>query len=270
MTNVGTAHLAMYDGPEAIIAAKGELVRALPRTGVAVLNADDDACAALTAITAARVLRCRVAAGAAVGPDADVWADAVTLDDALRPSFRLHTPWGDGDARVAARGRHQVANAVAAAAAALASGSSLEHVLTGLATGSLSPWRMDVTVATSGAIIINDSYNANPGSMAAALHALSELRADRRIAVLGTMAELGDAGPVEHLRITALARSLGIDVVIAVAEPAYGAVTVDGSASALDMLSALRIGDGDAVLVKGSRVAGLESLAATLVGADRR
>lgn len=268
VTNVGLAHLAMYDGPDGIVTAKGELVQALPGSGVAVLNADDPSSLIHAVITSARVVRFGGAAlGTVDGAHTDVWASEVTLDDTLRPSFRLHSTWGDADVTLGARGRHQVSNALAAAAATLASGSSLDHVVVGLGTKSLSPWRMAVEVALSGATVINDAYNANPDSMAAALRSLADVSATRRIAVLGTMAELGDAAPAEHARMAELARELGIDVIIAVAEPHYGASTVDGIASALDMLSALSVSTGDVILVKGSRVAGLEQLAAALMGA---
>lgn len=266
VTNVGLAHLAMYDNPAGIIAAKGELVQALPHSGVAVLNADDPSYRTHASMSVARVVSFGIQTTATNTP-VDVWASDVTLDDSLRPSFRLHSSWGEADVTLGARGRHQVSNALAAAAATLASGSSLDHVVTGLGTESLSPWRMDVATAPSGATIINDAYNANPDSMEAALRSLADMRASRRIAVLATMAELGDAAPDEHARMAELARQLRIDVVIAVAEPLYGASTVDGIASALDMLSALNVSEGDVVLVKGSRVAGLERLAAALLGA---
>ena len=267
VTNVGLAHLAMYDAPEGIVTAKAELVQALPRSGVAVLNADDQSYRIHAAMADARVVRFgNAAVGSVDGAHTDVWASGVTLDGGLRPSFRLHSPWGEADVTLGARGRHQVSNALAAAAATLASGSSLDHVVAGLGTQLLSPWRMDIGAALSGATLINDSYNANPDSMAAALRSLADVRATRRIAVLGTMAELGDAAPAEHARLAGLARELGIDVIIAVAEPRYGASTVDGIASALDMLSALSVCEGDVILVKGSRVAGLEHLAAALTG----
>jgi UDP-N-acetylmuramoyl-tripeptide--D-alanyl-D-alanine ligase len=122
---------------------------------------------------------------------------------------------------------------------------------------------MDLVRAPSGALILNDAYNANPVSVAGALRALAELDARRRVAVLGTMAELGEVSAREHQAIATLAGELGVRLV-AVAEPAYGAELVDSPEEALDALGSL--GEGDAVLVKGSRVAGLERLAARLLG----
>jgi UDP-N-acetylmuramoyl-tripeptide--D-alanyl-D-alanine ligase len=104
---------------------------------------------------------------------------------------------------------------------------------------------------------VNDAYNANPTSMAAALRALARLPARRRVAVLGVMAELGESSDEEHAAAGALARDLGIEV-IGVAAPAYGGTTV---ADVDDVPAALGpLGGGDAVLLKGSRVVGLERL----------
>jgi UDP-N-acetylmuramoyl-tripeptide--D-alanyl-D-alanine ligase len=120
---------------------------------------------------------------------------------------------------------------------------------------------MQLARSPSGAVVINDAYNANPPSTAAALHALAHVPARRRVAVLGIMAELGDVGPAEHARIGALAAELGIRV-IAVAAPDYGGEQVDSVDEALARLGP--VGEGDAVLVKGSRAARLETVAGTL------
>jgi UDP-N-acetylmuramoyl-tripeptide--D-alanyl-D-alanine ligase len=154
-----------------------------------------------------------------------------------------------------------VENALAAAAAALACDVPLADVAGALAAGAVSRWRMELTTAASGARVLNDAYNANPTSMAAALRALAALDAVRRVAVLGVMAELGPTSDDDHRAIGALARELGIDV-IAVGVPAYGGTLVpdvEAAAAALD-----GVGPGDAVLLKGSRVAGLERVAAAL------
>jgi UDP-N-acetylmuramoyl-tripeptide--D-alanyl-D-alanine ligase len=160
--------------------------------------------------------------------------------------------------RLGVRGEHMVENALAAAAAALACDVPLDGVAAGLGAAALSHWRMELTTAASGARVLNDAYNANPTSMAAALRALAGLDAARRVAVLGVMAELGASSDADHAAVGELARSLGIEVV-AVAVPAYGGVRVDDLDGALAALTGL--GPDDAVLVKGSRVAGLERLA---------
>jgi UDP-N-acetylmuramoyl-tripeptide--D-alanyl-D-alanine ligase len=121
---------------------------------------------------------------------------------------------------------------------------------------------MDLRRTASGALILNDAYNANPISMAAALRSLAALDAERRVAVLGTMAELGEVAEAEHLAVATLAADLGVRL-IALAEPRYGVEQVPDVAAAAEALGSLT--DGDAVLLKGSRVAGLERLADLLL-----
>jgi UDP-N-acetylmuramoyl-tripeptide--D-alanyl-D-alanine ligase len=253
VTTVGLSHSEFFGTVEDVAVAKAELVEALPAYGTAVLNADVPLVAAMAARTDARVLTFGVAG--------DVRAGGIDLDDDLHPRFRLQTPWGEAGVELQVRGHHQVSNALAAAAAALASGAGLDAVAAGLGDAQLSPWRMELHRAPSGALILNDTYNANPLSMQAALRALAELPALRRTAVLGIMAELGEVGPAEHARMGAMAVDLGIRV-IAVDAPDYGSETVADAGEAMERLGQLT--EGDAVLVKGSRAAGLEDLAGTL------
>ena len=255
VTAVELVHTETFGTLHDVARAKAELVEALPPHGTAVLNADEPLVAAMADRTAAAALRYGLHHG-------DVRAEGVTVDAELRPSFTLRSPWGDATVELAVRGRHHVGNALAAAAAALTCGVELEAVAAGLGRARLSAWRMALSRAPSGALVLNDAYNANPTSMAAALRALVELDASRHIAVLGTMAELGAASERQHADIAALAGRLGVTVV-AVGEPAYGVEVVDGIERALDAVG--EVGEGDAVLVKGSRVAGLERLAAHLL-----
>lgn len=257
VTTVALAHAEMFGTVEEVAAAKGELVEALPASGTAVLNGDHPLVAAMAPRTSATVVTFGIEQAGA-----DVTASGITIDDDLRPSFHMRSPWGDADIHLSVRGAHQVMNALAAAAGAMACGLPLENVADGLASASLSPWRMDLQRTPTGALVLNDAYNANPTSMEAALRSLAALPARRRIAVVGVMAELGPAGPDEHQRIAALARDLGIDL-IAVDTPDYGVAVVDDVERALAALGS--VGEGDAVLVKGSRVAGLEQLAARLL-----
>jgi UDP-N-acetylmuramoyl-tripeptide--D-alanyl-D-alanine ligase len=259
VTNVGLAHTEMLGSLEGVAAAKSELVAALPPSGWAVLNADDERVAAMAAATPARVLSFGVTKG-------EVRATGLVLDDGLRPTFRLRSPWGEADVRLEARGAHHAANAAAAAAAALAAGAPLEKVVDGLARARLSPWRMELSRAAGGGVVLNDAYNANPSSTAAALRALAALPARRRVAVLGPMLELGEHSGPEHRRVGELARDLGIDRLITVGARAYGGEDVADAGEAARLVGP--VGPGDAVLVKGSRAAGLERLAAALVGDD--
>ena len=254
VTTVGLSHAEFFGSLDDVVRAKGELIESLPADGTAVLNAELDLVAGMARRTSARVLTFGLAAG-------DVRAEDVSLDDDLQPTFRLRTPWGSAPVRLQVRGHHQVGNALAAAAAALACDAAVEEVAAGLADARLSPWRMQLERAPSGALVLNDAYNANPLSTQAALRALAGLPAERRTAVLGIMAELGAVGPAEHARIGALASELGVRL-IAVDAPDYGGEQVSGADEALERLGPL--GPGDAVLVKGSRAAGLEKLADTL------
>jgi UDP-N-acetylmuramoyl-tripeptide--D-alanyl-D-alanine ligase len=254
VTTVGVSHAQFFGSVEDVARGKAELVEALPATGTAVLNAEVPLVAAMAGRTQARVLTFGLSSG-------DVRAGDLNVGDDLRTRFLLQSPWGDVPVALDVRGRHQVANALAAAAAALACDIPLDGVAAGLGAARLSPWRMQFDRAPSGAVVINDAYNANPLSTEAALRALAGIPAERRTAILGLMAELGDVGPAEHARMADLAAELGIRV-IAVAAPDYGgeqAATVD---EALDRLGP--VGAGDAVLVKGSRAAGMETLAGTL------
>jgi UDP-N-acetylmuramoyl-tripeptide--D-alanyl-D-alanine ligase len=258
--NIGRAHLGEFGSAAAIAVAKGELVEALPADGVAVLNADDPAVAAMTGRTAARVATFGAAAAATVR------AEGVVLD-AGRPRFRLLTPVGSAEVALQLVGAHHVGNALAAAAVALELGAAPEQIGAGLsAAAPASRWRMEVTDRADGVTVINDAYNANPESMRAALQALASVGAGRRTwAVLGVMAELGEEAPAAHAEVAAAARELGIAELVAVDCPAYGAArAVAGVGEALELLAA-ELRPDDVVLVKASRAAGLERVAAGLL-----
>ncbi|MFP5316958.1 MAG: UDP-N-acetylmuramoyl-tripeptide--D-alanyl-D-alanine ligase [Acidimicrobiia bacterium] len=255
VTNVGLSHTEFLGSLDGVAEAKGELPESLPATGTAVLNAADERVAAMAARTRAEVLTFGVETG-------DVRATGVTLDGELRASFTLRTPWGSTSVRLEVRGAHQAANAAAAAAAALAVGVGLDDVAAGLAEATPSRWRMDVRRSPAGATVLNDAYNANPASTEAALRALASLPATgRRVAVLGPMLELGAVSAAEHRRMAEVAAACGIEVVTVGTEE-YGIPPAgDGGVEAL--LGGL--GQGDAVLFKGSRAAGLERLALRLL-----
>lgn len=259
VTAVGRVHTELFGTVDDVARGKSELAISLPRDGTAVLNADDARVAAMREVTTASVVTYGVD-----GP-ADVRAETVRLDDELRPSFTLRSPWGTTEVRLAVRGVHQVGNALAAATAALAAGGTLDDVVAGLSTATPSPWRMEVGRSPRGVLVINDAYNANPLSVAAALRSLAAFDATRRLAFLGLMAELGELAAEAHREAAALAHDLGIEV-IAVDEPLYGTRGVESVEDAVALATELDLGRGDAVLVKGSRVAGLEALAAALLG----
>ncbi len=254
VTTVQAVHTELMGDEEQIARTKGELIESLPTDGLAVLNASVPLVAAMAPRSAARVVT--------FGDGGDVRASGVTVDDQLRPSFELSSPWGAAPVHLGVRGVHNVDNALAAATVGLFLGVPMDEVVHGLASSDQSPWRMDLRTAPGGAKVLNDSYNAAPASMAAALRSLAALEAGRRLAVVGMMAELGDRGPAEHAEISRLAAELGIEL-IAVDTELYGVEPVTGIDEALEALGPLR--SDDAVLVKGSRVVGLERLAAALV-----
>ncbi len=258
ITTVGAAHTSEFGDVESVAAAKAELVEALPAAGLAVLNADVVRVAAMADQTQAKVLTFGIGGGPSI---ADVRADDIELDDALTPTFTLVAPEGSISVRLGARGMHLVGNALAAAAVGLHLGLTLDQVAAGLAEPVVSPMRMDLVELAGGVMVLNDTYNANPISTEAAIRSLAAIPAEHRVAVLGVMAELGDESDGEHARIGSLANKLGIDL-IAVDAPAYGghdAADIDDAIAALQSATN-SLAPGTAVLVKGSRVAGLERL----------
>ena len=257
VTRVALAHGEQFGSIAAVAEAKAELVEALPADGFAVLNAGDELVAAMALRTDARVMTFGVGVG-------DVAVHDLVLDASLRPHFTLRTPDGSVDVVLEARGAHLAGNAAAAVATALAGGVSLADAAAGIARATLSPWRMEVTVGSRGTLVINDAYNANPTSVDAAVDALVAADRPRRTAVLGLMAELGVESDELHRQVAERVTSAGIRLV-AVAATEYGAKAehVPDVEAASRLLESL---DGrDAVLVKGSRVAGLEVLAARLL-----
>jgi UDP-N-acetylmuramoyl-tripeptide--D-alanyl-D-alanine ligase len=259
--NVGSAHLGEFGSPAAIAAAKGELVEALPADGVAVLNADDPAVAAMAGRTSARIVTFGLA------PDAAVRAEDVELD-AGRPRFTLLAPGGCASVALQLVGEHHVGNALAAAAVAFELGATVDGVAAALgAAVPASRWRMEVVDRADGVTVVNDAYNANPESMRAALQALVALGGERRRtwAVLGRIAELGEGTAAAHADVAAVAHGLGVDELVAVGTTDYpGARRTDSVGEALALLRA-ELAPGDVVLVKASRAAGLERVAAGLL-----
>jgi UDP-N-acetylmuramoyl-tripeptide--D-alanyl-D-alanine ligase len=249
VTTVGHSHTERVDGIDGVARAKRELVEALPRVGTAILNADDHRVLAMAKHTGATVLT--------YGRQADVRVGEVDLDGLARPRFDVETPWGSGRVELAVSGLHMAWNAAAAIAVAGAVGVDVDAVVRALSNAEISAMRMQLLELPSGAIVINDAYNANPTSMRAALDALASMEARRRIAVLGIMAELDDPA-AGYAEAVAHARAAGIDV-IAVGTPAYGVEPTDDAVARLGDL-----GPGDVLLVKASRAGGLERVVAEL------
>ena len=276
--NVGQAHVGEFGGQAAIAQAKGELVESLPADGWAVLNIDDPLVWAMRRRTEARVLPWSSTQRLEEG----VWASRLVGDAYGRYSFTLHQrragePERRKQVQLGLTGRHHVPNAVAAAAAALAVGLDLHQVAAALgAATARSRWRMELHDRSDGVTVINDSYNANPDSMRAALNTLAELgRSGRHTwAVLGDMLELGETAADEHAAIGRFAAEIGVEHLVAIGEYAAqltGAAVAAGLASTRavtvadkpDAVAAVTagLGPGDVVLVKASRGLALDTVA---------
>jgi UDP-N-acetylmuramoyl-tripeptide--D-alanyl-D-alanine ligase len=274
--NIGTAHVGEFGSELALASAKGELIAAIKPEGVAVLGSYDAATKALGGIAKCRVIRFGQT------PEADVRGEGVSLAQG-KASFRL--AFGDQSEQVQLNyyGRHQVANALAAAAIAIELGIELSAISKALSSAvPMSRWRMEARLrASDGVTIINDAYNANPESMAAAIELLAEwAQNDERSswAVLGQMHELGASSDQAHQLIGRLVAQRGINHLLVVGSGAdeilNGALGMAGAKSVADTASALRylneqIEPGALVLVKASRAEGLETLVHGLMGDAR-
>jgi UDP-N-acetylmuramoyl-tripeptide--D-alanyl-D-alanine ligase len=288
--NVGRAHAGEFGSLDRVAQAKGELVEALPPDGVAILNADDPRVLAMAARTPARIVTFGLTPQEPHTPQPphashpSLQATDVRLDDLGRPSFTLLTPEGSAPVTLRLHGAHNVPNALAAAALARELGLGLADIADALSAAvARSRWRMEVHRRADGVTIINDAYNANPESVLAALAALRHLAAGGRgFAVLGHMAELGDTSQASHEAVGEFAARAELAGLIAVgpeAEPLLAgarrvpswtgeALAVPDAAAAFDAVSN-QLKPGDVVLVKASRAAHLEGLAAAvLAGGD--
>ena len=254
VTRVASAHTERVGDIDGVARAKSELVMALDASGCAVLNADDDRVVAMQSITGARVITYGLALSA------DVRMTSCVLDERACASVTVESPWGNASWKMNVPGEHMAHNAVAAIAVAGVLGLDLRRAAEAIETSVLSEMRMQHRTARSGALVIDDSYNANPASMAAALHALRATKASKRIAVLGVMAELSEPDH-DHLQISRLAKQLGIDL-IAVETDLYE-VQSRTRDEVVAMLSAVE--NTAAILIKGSRVVQLEKLVSLLV-----
>jgi UDP-N-acetylmuramoyl-tripeptide--D-alanyl-D-alanine ligase len=268
--NVGSAHVGEFGSVENIAVAKGEIVEALGPDGVAVLNADDERVAAMAARvpSGARTVRFGRAASAAE----DVRVVDVVLDARGEPDVVLEHRGESRTLHVPLPGAHQASNVAAALALCAALGVDPADDLADYAAAS--PQRLQRHDRADGVVVLDDSYNANPESVMAALDTLASLDAPRRVAVLGEMLELGDDAHARHVEVGRHAAEVGIDLVLAVgagaAGVAEGAGPVGRPVPDVDVaITTLRawLGRGDAVLVKASRGARLERVTTGLLDA---
>ena len=275
VTAVAAAHLGIFGSIEAIARAKAELVESLDHGGLAVLNLADHRVAAMAAIAPA------VLTVASDLPAADVHAREVLLDRRARVRARAVTPWGEVDLALPVAGRHQLLNALFALAVAGHLGVDLTAAARAIARAAVSPSRGAV-VDHGRVLVLDDAYNANPLAVDGALDTLAAITGPgRRLAVLGRMAELGPASGAAHRRVGERCAELGVDHLVVVGDPTddseevapvAAAARAAGLASVVEVPDAVAAGQhllgevaaGDVVLVKGSRVVGLERVVAAL------
>jgi UDP-N-acetylmuramoyl-tripeptide--D-alanyl-D-alanine ligase len=270
ISSIGPAHIEFFPNQAAIAEEKAELIAALPETGVAILPADDAWCRKIAGRTRARIVW--------AGSSADsAWrAEEIEIGtDGL--SFALRHGEERATVRLAFFNRVMVNNALLAAAVGGECGLTMEEIARGLETAQLPGARMQM-VEAGGVRIINDAYNANPASMKAALLALEEFPgARRRVAVLGSMGELGGHAMALHLEVGQFAANHGVEFLIAVGPHAdayvLGAIraglrnvarVLDAEEAAVALAALVQ--PGDVILVKGSHFMGLERLVEKMAG----
>ena len=273
ITNAGAEHLEGFGSLEAVARAEGEVIEALPATATAVINADDPYAPLWRRMTRAEVVGFgmgEAAAWRALDVHCDVDAQG------FNTRFTLVSPQGRASVVLALAGRHNVMNALAAAAAAAAAGASLPNIVAGLAAVRAVPGRLQFKRAQSGAWLIDDSYNANPSSVRAAIEVLAQLDGKKWL-VLGDMAELGAFAQSSHAEIGAYARAHGIERLFATGALAVGAIESFGAggqwfpdATALSAALLASVDAGVRLLVKGSRVNRLERVVEALTAAPVR
>ena len=269
ITNAGPAHLEGFGSIEKVASSKAEIYSGIVDGGTAVINADDAYADYWKSVCKQLGDDKHVITFSVQDESADVYADITQTDG--KTAIQIKTPLGNGVVQLAVPGRHNVMNALAAAAVTVALGVSLDDIIKGLdAFGGVSG-RLATTYTSSGACIINDTYNANPQSLYAAMDVLAAREGDTWL-VLGDMAELGDDKEELHRKAGEQARALGIRHLFATGDLARHAVESFGKDAQFfqdrqQLIEQLEQGiTGDSVvLVKGSRSMGMEQIVNALL-----
>ncbi|MBW8358047.1 MAG: UDP-N-acetylmuramoyl-tripeptide--D-alanyl-D-alanine ligase [Pseudomonas sp.] len=269
INNAGTAHVGEFGGPEKIVEAKGEILEGLDSAGIAVLNLDDKAFPIWKTRAAGR----QVLSFALDNSAADFHASDIGRDARGCPSFTLHSPKGVDRVQLNLLGTHNVANALAAAAAAHAMGVSLFGIVTGLNAVQPVKGRTVAQLSKNGMRVIDDTYNANPTSMCAAVDILAGF-SGRTVLVLGDIGELGEWAEQGHREVGAYAAGK-VSALYAVGPMMAHAVAAFGEharhfASQADLIAALDVEQdpNTTILIKGSRSAVMENIVAALCGSS--
>ncbi|MFJ4054622.1 MULTISPECIES: UDP-N-acetylmuramoyl-tripeptide--D-alanyl-D-alanine ligase [unclassified Pseudomonas] len=269
INNAGTAHVGEFGGPEKIVEAKGEILEGLGEGGTAILNLDDKA----FAIWKARAGAHKVISFARSDARADFHATDIGRDARGCPSFTLHGAGASVAVQLNVLGEHNVSNALAAAAAAHAVGLTLSGIAAGLNAMQPVKGRTVAQIAPSGVRVIDDSYNANPTSMCAAIDILAGF-SGRTVLVLGDIGELGQWAQEGHHQVGDYARGK-VDALYAVGTNMTHAVKAFGAngrhfATQAELIEAVRAetASNTTILIKGSRSAAMENVVAALCGAS--
>lgn len=264
ITNASAAHIEGFGSLQGIVRAKGEILDHLRKEGVALLNAHDANVDAWRERLGDGTLRLFGFSEGAVRPDYS--AAELRVDGEGQQRFLLRTPQGEAEIRLGLLGRHNVGNAVAAAAAALEAGADLDAVVAGLASAKPVAGRLNPLAGPHGSLLIDDSYNASPGSFRAAIDVLMA-RPGRRILVAGDMRELGAETEAAHREVGAYAREAGVGELLAIGEDSRETVSAFGTSGELfadfeSLASACmaRAGSDVTFLIKGSRGARMDKL----------
>ncbi|RFA30321.1 UDP-N-acetylmuramoyl-tripeptide--D-alanyl-D-alanine ligase [Alkalilimnicola ehrlichii] len=262
VTNAGAAHLEGFGGYDGVAKGKGEMFSALPERGIAVINADDKYAGFWRQLAGRKRI-----VDFGLSPTAMVRAERIAAD-----GFELHTPKGRVPVSLPLPGRHNVLNALAASAAALALDIAPAAIAEGLAAMKPVAGRLNWRVARQGARVLDDTYNANPNSLEAGLRVLAETEGEHWL-ILGDMAELGDTASALHAQAGRLARDCGVTRLYTVGHFAGDAADAFGAggshyADKDALVAALRseLRPDVAVLVKGSRSMAMEQVVAALCG----
>ena len=262
---VGTAHVGEFGSVAAIAETKSELISSLSPEATAILGTYDEYTPKMAVLHKGK----KITFGE--GSECDIRATDIEVREG-RAHFDLVTPEGRSAVGLRLVGLHQVANALAVASVATVLGFSLDQIASGLSTAeSHAKWRMEIHELPS-LVLINDAYNASPEAMAAALQTLvlfAQERGGESWAFVGKMNELGESSDADHAGIGTLASELGIDHLVCIGAPQYGAKIAQGSATTVHLCAdkaealtvAAHFNPGDVALVKASRSEKLEELA---------
>jgi len=269
ITNAGTAHVGEFGGPDKIVEAKGEILEGLDNFGIAVLNKEDKA----FQIWSARAADRQIISFAVADATADFHSQDLKLDARGCPGFTLQSPLGSARVQLNLLGVHNVGNALAAAAAAHALGVTLDGIVIGLNTVQPVKGRTVAQIAPNGVRVIDDSYNANPTSVNAAVDILTGFTG-RTVLVLGDIGELGDWAEQGHRDVGAYAAGK-VSALYAVGPLMAHAVSAFGEharhfANQTDLIAALGAEQDTqtTILIKGSRSAAMENVVVALCGSS--